>query len=101
MKTTMLTLGLALVLAAAAQAQVPQGLGAADPSQQLKSMGMDPTQPGYTMGAPVAMENREPLITVIDSAPRAQRVETRTRVRTKARARLKRRADRVRIIDER
>lgn len=104
MKFTLLLVSLAFS-AGAALAQVPQGLSAADPSQQLRSMGMDPTQPGYVLGAPVATdEPAQPLITVIEERHRETRAQARARIRAEQRARARRRVekvDRVRIIDER
>lgn len=93
--TLVLTLFALLASALAAQAQVLQGLGAADPSQQLKSSGMifDMSHPHFPMttngdrlGAP------DPLITVIEpsSAPRVSR-------RAQARAQRTRRTVRQRI----
>lgn len=64
---------LAFALAAAASAQVPQNMGAADPSQQLKSMNMDPTSPNrvnQVMSQPIvsdANQNAQPLVTVDDT----------------------------------
>lgn len=93
-----------VITAGVALAQVPQGLGAADPSQQLKSMGMDPTQPGFVLGAPIVEEPAQPLITVIEERRQETRAQARARMRAEQRARVNRRvdkADRVRIIDDR
>ena len=63
MRQLAVMVGAGMLIAAAAQAQIPQGLGAADPSQQLKTSGMQMNYFQQQIAQPTRTdEKKEPLV---------------------------------------